>query len=33
MRAFDQTSMEYSPEMGAFEAEHFEWGGETEWGR
>jgi hypothetical protein len=32
MRAFDHTSMEYSPEMGAFEAEQFEWGGEAEWG-
>ena len=31
MRAFDHTSMEYSPEMGAFEAENFEWYGETEW--
>jgi hypothetical protein len=30
MRAFDHTSMEYSPEMGAFEAEQFAWGGETE---
>src|SRR5262247_3135680 len=32
MRALDQTSMEYSPEMGAFEAEQFAWGSETEWG-
>jgi hypothetical protein len=32
MPTFDHTSMEYSPEMAAFEAEQFEWGGETEWG-
>jgi hypothetical protein len=32
MRAFDQTSMEYNPEMETFEAEQFAWGGETEWG-
>ena len=32
MPTFDHTSMKYSPEMAAFEAEQFEWGGETEWG-
>jgi phage tail tape-measure protein len=32
MRTFDNTSMEYSPEMEAFPAEYFEWGGEAEWG-
>jgi len=32
MRAFDHTSMEYSPEMEAFEAEQFEWEGEAGWG-
>jgi len=32
MRAFDNTSMEYNPEMEAFQPERFEWGEETEWG-
>ena len=31
MRAFDHTSMEYNPEMEAFEAEQFAWAGETAW--
>jgi hypothetical protein len=32
MRTFDNTSMEYSPEMEAFQSEQFEWEGETGWG-
>jgi hypothetical protein len=32
MGPYDRESWEYSPEMEAFQAEQFEWGGEAEWG-
>jgi hypothetical protein len=31
MRALDNSYMEYSPEVQAFQSEQFEWGGEAEW--